>query len=251
MVFPVNIHVGPAVINAHIILEALAYTLGFQYYIHLRKGIVDKISTDERMWLIVSGAVGALIGSRCVGLLSMSDFNDLNLPWWAIWLSAKSVLGGLLGGIAGVEVGKKLMKINVYTGDLFVYPIILAIMIGRLGCFSQGVFDGTHGTPADLSWAIDMGDGIRRHPVQIYEIIFLGILWLWLKACEHKLSNGALFKIFMMSYLLWRFCSEWIKPVYFYPIGLSGIQIACLAGGMYFLPSILNPRSLLKDKANA
>ena len=38
----------------------------------------------------------------------------------------------------------------------------------------------------------------------------------------------------MFAYLLFRLLLDFIKPVYLYPVGLSGIQIACVLGMLYY-----------------
>jgi hypothetical protein len=48
----------------------------------------------------------------------------------------------------------------------------------------MGVYEETYGLPSSLPWAMDLGDGIQRHPVALYEIIFLIALWLSLTAAE-------------------------------------------------------------------
>ena len=79
----------------------------------------------------------------------------------------------MLGGLAGVELIKKTIKEKLASGDLFTYPIILALIIGRIGCFSMGVYEETYGSPTSLPWGMNFGDNILRHPVCLYEIIFL------------------------------------------------------------------------------
>ncbi len=56
--------------------------------------------------------------------------------------------------------------------------------IGRVGCFLTGLSDATCGVRTDLPWGVDYGDGVPRHPAQIYEILFLLALgtMLWIKA---------------------------------------------------------------------
>ncbi len=132
------------------------------------------------------------------------------------------------------------------------YPIILGMIIGRIGCFLAGVQDGTYGVESSLPWAMDLGDGIRRHPTNLYEIIFLGLLWISLVQMEKKyaLTNGSRFKIFLFSYLLFRFLIEFIKPFYTFSFGLSPIQLACLAGIIYYYQVFLFPKKLL-EKSNA
>jgi prolipoprotein diacylglyceryltransferase len=156
-------------------------------------------------------------------------------------------LGGLLGGLFGVELVKKLINEKSNSGDLFTYPLILAMIIGRMGCFSMGVFEETYGNPSNLPWAMNLGDGIYRHPVTVYEILFLIILWPGLKLLgkKYQLANGARFKIFMMAYFIFRFFLDFIKPHFTYNFGLSTIQVTGLLGLTWYLPYLLNPKKLL------
>jgi phosphatidylglycerol---prolipoprotein diacylglyceryl transferase len=248
VVFPIQFYFGSAVISAHFIFEVLAYVVGFQYLLYLRRNVKDTVFFEQRMWIILAGAAGALVGSRCVGFFSDANAFSSGMDIWIGWMQSKSILGGLLGGIIGVEIGKQCMGIKAYTGDLFVYPIILGMVIGRLGCFSQGVFDGTHGNPSQLPWAMDMGDGIPRHPAQLYEILFLIFLWFLLKHWEPRLISGARFKLFATGYFLFRFFIEFIKPVYVLYFGLSAVQIASLVGLIYCLRIFIDPGHIFEKE---
>ena len=54
-------------------------------------------------------------------------------------------MGGLFGGLLGVELVKKMIGEKQSSGDLFTLPIILGIIIGRLGCFLTGIKEFTFG----------------------------------------------------------------------------------------------------------
>ena len=84
--------------------------------------------------------------------------------------SNKTIIGGLLGGLFGVELIKKVIEEKKASGDLFTYPVMLALIIGRIGCFSMGVYEETYGLPTTLPWGVKLGDNIPRHPVCLYEI---------------------------------------------------------------------------------
>jgi len=68
---------------------------------------------------------------------------------------------------------KRYIGLRTSTGDLYAIPLALGIAIGRIGCFLTGLSDNTYGTATNLPWAINFGDGIPRHPTQLYEIAFL------------------------------------------------------------------------------
>ena len=81
-------------------------------------------------------------------------------------LGGKTIVGGLIGGLVGVELVKLAMGIRRSTGDLYAPALAVAIAIGRIGCLLTGVADDTSGTPTSLPWGMDLGDGVSRHPTQ-------------------------------------------------------------------------------------
>ena len=227
--------------------EVLAFFIGFRYFLWLRKKRGDAIKTPNRTWIIIGAIIGALIGSRLIGGLENPTqiIKENNLLFY--FYQNKTVLGGFLGGLTGVEIVKKIIKEKGASGDLFVYPIILALIIGRMGCFSMGIYEETYGTVTTLPWGMNLGDGLIRHPVSLYEIIFLWVLWvcLWVVQKKFPLQQGALFKIFMIAYLGFRFLLDFIKPHFTFNVGLSVIQLTCIAGLLYYLPYIIQPKKLL------
>jgi len=231
------------------VCETLAYFLGYRYYAYLRRHTTDLISSHNRLIIFIGAAAGAFLGSHVVGVLEnpplLTHFNLL------YFMSNKTIIGGFIGGLIGVEFTKKRIGVTASSGDMMVYPLILAMIIGRTGCFLAGLGDGTFGTPSNLPWAINFGDGIPRHPTNLYEIVFWICLWLSLYFIENKfvLANGARFKILMVCYLLFRFTIEFIKPDYFFSFGLGTIQLVCLGGILYYYKVFLYPKNLIEQHA--
>jgi phosphatidylglycerol---prolipoprotein diacylglyceryl transferase len=163
----------------HIICEVTAYVIGYRYYNLLRQQQGDLISDSDRLWIFMGAALGALIGSHALGVLEKpSDF----VPDILYLYGQKTIAGGLIGGLIGVEITKKLIRVHTSSGDLMTYPLMVGMIIGRVGCHFAGLEDGTYGIETALPWGIDLGDGLKRHPVNLYEIIFLlclaqGISW--------------------------------------------------------------------------
>ncbi|MBB5397950.1 prolipoprotein diacylglyceryltransferase [Mucilaginibacter sp. AK015] len=199
--------------------------------------------------IFIGAAFGAFAGSHLIGILEHPELlGKFNLVYF---MGNKTIVGGMLGGLIGVELTKRKIGVKVSSGDLMVYPLILAMIIGRTGCFLAGLEDGTYGVKSGLPWAINFGDGISRHPTNLYEILFWAILWLSLRLIErrHEFTNGSRFKIFMATYLLFRFLIEFIKPDYFFNFGLSVIQLACFTGMLYYYKVFLYPLKLIKANA--
>jgi phosphatidylglycerol---prolipoprotein diacylglyceryl transferase len=251
MTFPVNLHIGEFVIHPHLLFEELGCILGFRYYLFLRKRQTDLISTVHRIWILCGAALGALLLSRLLGdLENPAAFFGSHTPF-SYYYSNKTIIGGLLGGLLGAEFVKKIIKVHSSSGDLFTFPLILAICIGRIGCFLAGVEDQTSGTATTLPWGMDMGDGIKRHPTALYEILFLIAVWVILYRIKsmRTLKNGHLFKLFMVAYLGFRFFSEFIKNDPFFPFGLSVLQLACIAGIIYYYKIFIYSSFLSRQNA--
>src|SRR4029077_11365805 len=89
----------------------------------------------------------------------------------------RSIEGALAGAIVAIEILKWRTGIAGSTGISFVAPLAAAIAVGRLGCFFAGLDDMTYGTPTRLPWGVDFGDGVTRHPVQLYEAATMAIFF--------------------------------------------------------------------------
>ena len=167
----------------------------------------NAITVPARTFYLIALAIGAILGAYCAG--SRVDV-----------LSGKaalshSVAGALAGAIAAVEIYKALNGIRGSTGTVFVVPFTVGIIVGRWGCLFAGLPDHTFGVPAALLWAVDLGDGIARHPVQIYEslsmLVFLGVyLFALQRRAAWALGRG--FYVMVMWYGAQRFIWEFLKP---------------------------------------
>jgi prolipoprotein diacylglyceryltransferase len=225
-------------INIHLIIEYLAFFIAFRYYINLRKLTTDKISNRNRLSIILGAIIGAFLGSRLIGFLEnpMIAFTPDNIVQL---LNTKSIMGGLFGGLIGVETSKKIINEKHSSGDLFTFPIIVGIIIGRIGCFLSGIKEFAYGNETDFITGMDLGDGLLRHPTSLYEIFFLIFLFIFLKKITFYTNkeNGLLFKIFMISYFGFRFMIEFLKPNIFYILGLSSIQLLCITCWIFYIPT--------------
>ena len=150
-------------------------------------------------------------------------------------------MGGLFGGLLGVELAKKMIGETKSSGDLFVFPIILGIFIGRIGCFLSGINEFTYGNKTSFFTGMDLGDGVLRHPTSLYELVFLVLLFFVLKYIKNNFSlkNGELYKYFMLLYFAFRFFIEFLKPNIFYVFGLSSIQILCILCWLYYRNTVV------------
>ena len=229
-------------------MELLAYALGLYLALFRRLRGADRRNRDglavdlppilpsERASVSVGALLGALIGAKL--LVALQHINLLVANWrlfLLVLLQGKTIVGALLGGTIGVEVTKKYIGLRRSTGDGFVYSVLWGMAIGRVGCFLTGLSDRTYGIATRLPWGVDFGDGVLRHPTQLYEVAFLLLLFVALRLYEQRpRREGDLFKFFMLAYLSFRLLVDSIKPEFRPVLGLSAIQIACVCGLAYY-----------------
>jgi len=237
MHFPVEINVMGHSIHAHQILELAGYAAGFTLYMVLRRRWPrgPALNAEQTAWIVVGAIFGALVGAK--GLAWAESFSAYwaHIGDWHILIGGKTIVGAILGGWVGVEIAKRFLRIGHPSGDIYVFPTLLGMCIGRVGCFLEGLDDHTCGTATGLPWGVDFGDGISRHPTQLYEIVFLlALAGIFAWRMRTGRQRGCMFSQFVFGYLAYRFGSEFIKPRELLPlIPLSAIQLACLGGMVY------------------
>jgi len=126
-----------------------------------------------------------------------------------------SVAGALAGGILAVELWKWRHGVRRSTGGAFVLPLAVGIAVGRFGCLFSGLPDFTYGAPASLPWAVNLGDGIARHPVQLYESLAMGLFTIAYVAARKRGAEWArmhAFQALAIVYAVQRFLWEFVKP---------------------------------------
>lgn len=227
----------------HAGFEYAAIALGMLLYRRARRrsGLAP-LTGPGSFALFVGLLIGAALGNKLIFLVERPD---VLVAWWqaqAPWRLGQSMVGGLLGGLIGIETAKKLTGQSASTGDLMVTPLVAGLALGRLGCFLAGLHDDTHGLPTTLPWGIDLGDGLPRHPTALYEIAFVLVLGGLLHRVSGPLARvpGLRFKLFLAAYLLWRLVIDGLKPVpVAYPGGLSGIQWTCIVALLLYAPAVL------------
>jgi phosphatidylglycerol:prolipoprotein diacylglycerol transferase len=165
------------------------------------------LAGDTRPGYFLALAFGAVSGAWLLG-----STNSLRS---ALVTPSHSIAGALAGGIVAVELWKWRHGVRRSTGGAFVLPICVGIAIGRFGCLFAGLPDYTYGTPTSLPWAVDLGDGVGRHPVEIYEA---GVMALFAIAYVRARLRGArwatahAFHAMIIVYAGQRFAWEFLKP---------------------------------------
>ena len=218
----------------HILFDLLAWAsaglLARWLYVWRLRAVAAETVAHIGPYYVVALALGAIAGAW--------GFGSWNTAMTAVPHPSHSVAGALAGGTVGVELYKLARGITGSTGAIWVGPLALGIAIGRWGCLFAGIPDETYGVPTSLPWGVDLGDGVPRHPVQVYEsLAMLAFLAIYLAALARRAAwtRGRAFYLFVLFYGAQRFVWEFFKP---YPdlIGpLNLFQLLALAMILYGL----------------
>lgn len=229
---PVLFRMGNFEISTYSFFIALGIIAGVCVYFYEARKLQKN---NEKTLMIVIGAfIGSVIGAKLLEILlnleSLRSGNDLLL----FLFSGRTIIGGLIGGTLGVWTTKKILKINVKRGNLFAPAIAIGVAIGRLGCFFEGC---CYGTPSSLPWSVDFGDGILRHPTQLYEAVFMLMIFLVIKLGfkNKEVPPGYLFNFLMIAYFSFRFLIEFIRTEKIAFFHLTYFQIICIFVLIYLI----------------
>jgi phosphatidylglycerol---prolipoprotein diacylglyceryl transferase len=197
--------------STHLLFDLLAYlTSGIVAVLFantLFRDLPPRVPGKSRLWYWVFLLQGVIVGAFL--------FGTIELQLSGIPGIGKSILGAIVGGIIVIELYKKFEHIRGSTGLRFVPSLAAGIAVGRWGCFLTGLPDQTHGIPTASALGYDFGDGILRHPVQLYEsfamiLFFLVFTAMMLAKNTYWRRNG--FYLFIGFYGAQRFAWEFLKP---------------------------------------
>lgn len=169
--------------------------------------------------LLAAALSGAIAGSKLLFL----DFEPI-AP------GEKTVLGGIILGVAAVIVMARTLRLGVWRSlDALTVPTLAGMAIGRVGCFFA---DCCAGTETSLPWAVRDADGHGVHPVQLYEgaanLLLIGVL----SRTTRNRPAGARILVATLSYSGIRFLTEFVREGRTLHFGLNLVQWSLVAIGV-------------------
>ena len=198
---------------------SIAYILGIVLgWIYCKKKLIKNTKIlnlfDDLVTYIV---VGIIIGGR-LGYVLFYNFKyylENISEIFMIWNGGMSFHGGLLGLIFASLLFSNKHKIDVYIFlDLISLAAPIGIFFGRIANFINSEL---YGKETDVLWSVKFlaVDNISRHPSQIYEAVFEGlILFILLNYILKKnISNkpGVISSLFLIFYSIFRFLIEFFR----------------------------------------
>jgi phosphatidylglycerol:prolipoprotein diacylglycerol transferase len=234
----ITINISPIVfwnVGWYGIMVALAVVVVVLWMMRqVRRGA--KLSYDTIFTAALVGIPSGVIVSRLLYLVDM--WASRQNPGPIIGASGLTIYGAILGATLGIWIYSKFSNFKFgYFADLVAPAVILAQAVGRVGCTLNGC---CYGLPTSLPWGIVYTDpqsygywaslalppGMGLHPTQIYEIIYLLIIFgVIFKLRGRFKPDGSLFLIYLSLYSLWRIGIDFLRegtPLLF---GLHQAQI--------------------------
>jgi len=194
----------------------------------VRKGA--RVSYDTVLMAAIVGIPSGVIVSRLLHVLDLWDYYSQH-PGEIIGGSGLTIWGAVLGAALGIWVLSRFSKFRFgYLADLIMPGLILAQIIGRVGCTINGC---CYGTTTSLPWGIiythpdSLGPlGIATHPTTVYEIIYLAIIFpISLKMKDRLKPDGSLFLVYLGLYSLWRLGIDFLRDGTPFLFGLHQAQV--------------------------
>ena len=198
---------------------SLAYIFGIIFgWLYCKK----KLIKDEKLLnlfddLITYLIIGIILGGRLGYIIfyNLEYYLDNFFEILMIWNGGMSFHGGLIGVILATAIFSKKHKINSYIFlDLIALVAPIGLFLGRIANFINSEL---YGRETDVFWSVKFViiDNISRHPSQIYEAIFEGLILFFLLnhfAKKDSFKNpGLISSMFLIFYSFFRFILEFFR----------------------------------------
>ena len=198
---------------------SLAYIFGILIgWLYCKKVLIkdhniSKLFDDLISYLIIGIILGGRLGYVIFYNPEYYLNNLIEIPM--IWQGGMSFHGGLVGVILATVIFSKKHKINSYIFlDLIALVAPIGLFLGRIANFINSEL---YGRETDVFWSVKFVaiDNISRHPSQIYEAIFEGLILFFLLnhfAKKDSFKNpGLISSMFLIFYSFFRFILEFFR----------------------------------------
>ena len=161
--------------------------------------------------------IGIIVGGRLGYILfyNLNYYSDNLLDIFKIWQGGMSFHGGVIGVVVvSIWFAKKNHQNPLNYLDIVSLVAPIGIFFGRMANFINSEL---YGIETNLPWAVKFIkiDNLYRHPSQLYEAFFEGIvLFLILIYFKNKVlmkNPGSISGLFLIFYSIFRFVIEFLR----------------------------------------
>ncbi len=207
-----------AVFNLEIRWYSLSYIFGIIFgWTYCKKKLIEnkviqKIFDDYIVYLIIGIILGGRIGYVFIYNSSyyLSNISEII----KIWEGGMSFHGAVIGIVAATYLFSKKHKVSIfYLLDLVALSSPIGIFFGRISNFINSEL---YGRETEVFWSTKfvLIDNLSRHPSQIYEAIFEGLILFiilnFIISRDNK-KDGYISSLFLIFYSVFRFFIEFTR----------------------------------------
>jgi phosphatidylglycerol:prolipoprotein diacylglycerol transferase len=214
-----------------------------------------RLSYDTIITAALVAIPSAIIVSRLLYVIDRWVYIGDPGPIWGF--EGLTIWGAVLGATLGIWVYSRLTKFPFgHFMDLVALPTVLAQALGRVGCTINGC---CYGVETSLPWGVVYTNpesyarlGVAVHPTQVYEIIFLLILFGALFALRKRFQpEGSLFLIYLSLYSAWRLGIDFIRDGTPFLFGLHQAQVIGIVVLIIVIPILIWRTRWVKTPSSA
>lgn len=212
---PNIVSLGPVHIRWHAALFVVGFIIGAFILRNLSQKKLWPLplkTTDQFVTLML---LGMLLGSRLVYVFFYNwEFYSKNLlKILMIWNGGLSFYGAFLGLVIVTLAFARKHQVHFFQlSDCLAVALTPTIFLGRIGNFINGELYGKI-TDSWIGIVFPEGGPFPRHPSQLYEAFFEGLLLfsILFALIKRQRYHGEVTSIFLMGYGLFRFLIEFLK----------------------------------------
>jgi len=215
---PVVMSLGFIDIRWYSLAYIFAFILGSVIIKRLNSGSYRLISDDKIDKFFIWAIIGVILGGRIGYVLFYQTNLFFTKPTYIleIWNGGMSFHGGLIGMILSIYLFSLKYKIQFfYLSDLVSLVAPIGLFLGRISNF---INTELYGRVTDFPLAIiyPLVDKNPRHPSQLYEAFFEGIilfliLLFYFSKKPKKYNIGTISGLFLIFYSIFRFFIEYLR----------------------------------------
>ena len=198
---------------------SLAYIFGILFgWVLIKRFLILDNEIKEKFDDFLSYLIlGLIVGGR-LGYVLFYNFNYYSqniIDIFKIWEGGMSFHGGVIGIIIASKLfAKKTNQNTFYYLDLIAIASPIGIFFGRIANFINSEL---YGLETSLPWGVKFlkVDELLRHPTQIYEAIFEGVILFLILIYFRKKglmkTPGLISGLFLIFYSIFRFTIEYFR----------------------------------------
>jgi phosphatidylglycerol:prolipoprotein diacylglycerol transferase len=189
---PVLVELGPFAIRWYALAYIAGLVIGWQIMRRLCEQPPRVLSPTKIDDFLLWAALGVILGGRLGYVLFYKPAFFLQNPLsiFTLWEGGMSFHGGLLGVVVAILAFSWRNAISpLVLADLMAIVTPIGLFFGRLANFINGEL---WGRPSDVPWAMVFPHAgpLPRHPSQLYQAFFEGVLLLALVVLVWRLTDG-------------------------------------------------------------